>query len=144
MAVVQDDAAAAAVELEPGGAAFVPLEALPAGRGRAARAGSVAAGLRECGVRQARRPPAVVCHPVRDRVCGARRGARAPTPRSGRIRASAPPLICSTGISRQGCGARVTSCPRAEVPRTETQAQTLVIPSTRSSTWLRSAQISST
>ena len=39
-------------------------------------------------------------------------------PRSGRIRASTPPLICSTGISWQGCGARGTSCPRAEVPRT--------------------------
>jgi hypothetical protein len=37
--VVQDDAAAAAVELEPQGAAFDPLEALPAGRGRAGRAG---------------------------------------------------------------------------------------------------------
>jgi hypothetical protein len=34
VAVVQDDAAAAAVELKPGGAAFVPLEALPAGRAR--------------------------------------------------------------------------------------------------------------
>jgi hypothetical protein len=31
--------------------------------------------------------------------------------KSGRIRASTPPPICSTGISRQGCGARVTSCP---------------------------------
>jgi hypothetical protein len=36
--VVQDDAAAAAVELEPQGAAFVPLEALPAGGGRPVRA----------------------------------------------------------------------------------------------------------
>jgi hypothetical protein len=55
VAVVQDDAAAAAVGLEPQGAAFDPLEALPAGRGRAGRAGSVSAGLREGGVRQARR-----------------------------------------------------------------------------------------
>ena len=38
MAVVQDDAAAAAVELEPQGAAFVPLRALPAGRDRPGRA----------------------------------------------------------------------------------------------------------
>jgi hypothetical protein len=30
--------------------------------------------------------------------------------RSGRIRASTPSLICSTGISWQGYGARVTSC----------------------------------
>ena len=38
-------------------------------------------------------------------------GARAaPMPRSDRIRASTPPLICSTGISWHGCGARVTSC----------------------------------
>jgi hypothetical protein len=35
--MVQDDAAAAAVEPEPQSAAFVPLEALPAGRGRAGR-----------------------------------------------------------------------------------------------------------
>ena len=61
MAVVQDDAAAAGVEPEPRGAAFVPLEA--------SRAGSVAASLREGSVRHAGRPPAVVCHPVRDRVC---------------------------------------------------------------------------
>ena len=45
-------------------------------------------------------------------------------------------LICSTGVSWQGCGSRVTSCPRTEVPRTGTQAQILVIPSTTSSTWL--------
>jgi hypothetical protein len=39
--------------------------------------------------------------------------------RSGRIRASTPSLICSTGISWQGYRARVTSCsPRAEVPST--------------------------
>jgi lysyl-tRNA synthetase, class II len=31
-------------------------------------------------------------------------------PRSGRIRASAPPLTCSSEISWQGCGACVTSC----------------------------------
>ena len=31
-------------------------------------------------------------------------------PWSGRIRASAPPLICSSEISWQGCGACVTSC----------------------------------
>jgi len=68
---MQDDAAAAAVELEPQGAAFVPLEALPAGSSRPGRAGSVSAGLRECGVRPAGRPPAVVFHPVRDRVAGA-------------------------------------------------------------------------
>ena len=30
--------------------------------------------------------------------------------RSGRIPASTPPLICSTGISWPGCGARVTAC----------------------------------
>jgi hypothetical protein len=30
--------------------------------------------------------------------------------RSGRIRASTPSLICSTGVSWQGCGARVTAC----------------------------------
>ena len=47
---MQDDAAAAAVELEPQGAAFVPLEGLPAGRGRAAAS---------CRI-----------HPVRDRVTG--------------------------------------------------------------------------
>ena len=39
-------------------------------------------------------------------------GAAAAMLRSGRIRARTPPLICSTGISRQGCGARVTACPR--------------------------------
>jgi len=66
----RNDTAATAVELKPHGAAFVPLEALPAGRGRAGPAGSVSAGLRECGVRQAGRPPAVVFHPVRDRVPG--------------------------------------------------------------------------
>jgi hypothetical protein len=33
--------------------------------------------------------------------------------KSGRIRASTPPLISSTGISRPGCGARVTCCPGA-------------------------------
>jgi hypothetical protein len=38
VAVVQDDAAAAAVELEPPGAAFVPLQALPAGGSRPGRA----------------------------------------------------------------------------------------------------------
>jgi hypothetical protein len=70
VAVVQDDAAAAAVELEPQGAVFVPLEALPAGGGRTGRAGSVSAGLRERGVRPAGRLLAVVFHPVRDRVCG--------------------------------------------------------------------------
>ena len=55
MAVVQDDAAAAAVELEPQGAAFVPLQALPAGGGRTGRAVPVSAGLREGGVRLAGR-----------------------------------------------------------------------------------------
>src|SRR5262245_45333274 len=71
VAVVQDDATAAAVELEPQCAAFVPLQALPAGGGRSVRAVPVSAGLRECGVRPAGRVPAVVFHPVRDRVAGA-------------------------------------------------------------------------
>jgi hypothetical protein len=81
VAVLQDDAAAAAVELEPQVLRFVPLEALPAGRGRAGRAGragSVAAGLREGGVRQAGRLPAVVFHPVRDRVAGVLRPVTGP------------------------------------------------------------------
>ena len=68
MAVVQDDAAAAAVELEPQSAAFVPLEALRACGSRPVRAVPVSAGLRERGVRPAGRLPAVVFHPVRDRV----------------------------------------------------------------------------
>jgi len=55
--------------------------------------------------------------------------------RSGRIRASTPSLICSTGISWQGYGARVTSCsPVRKYPAPGTQARTLVIPSTTSST----------
>ena len=66
----------------------------------------------------------------------ARRGARAPMPRSGRIRASAPPLICSSGISCRAAGPVSPPAPRAEVPAPATQARTLVIPSTRSSTWL--------
>jgi hypothetical protein len=57
--------------------------------------------------------------------------------RSGRIRASTPSLICSTGISWPGCGARVTSCsPVRKYPAPGTKAQTLVVPSTTSSTWL--------
>ena len=31
-------------------------------------------------------------------------------PRSGHLRASTPPLTCSTGISWHGCQARATSC----------------------------------
>ena len=42
----------------------------------------------------------------------AHRGSAAAMLRSGRIRARTPPLVSSTGISRQGCGARVTACPR--------------------------------
>jgi len=52
------------------------------------------------------------------RRCRPAGGRAVPILRSGRIRASTPPLICSTGISWQGCGSRVTSCPPTEVPRT--------------------------
>jgi hypothetical protein len=63
-------------------------------------------------------------------------------PRPGRIRASTPPLICSTGISWQGCGARITSCsPVRKYPAPGTQARTLAIPSTTSSTWLMPGEI---
>ena len=59
-------------------------------------------------------------------------------PRPGRIRASAPPLICSTRISWHDCGARITSCsPARKYPAPATQARTLVIPSTTSSTWVK-------
>jgi hypothetical protein len=44
-----------------------------------------------------------------------------PMLRSGRIRASSPPLICSTGISWLGCAAGVTSCCPGEVPAPGTQ-----------------------
>jgi hypothetical protein len=58
----------------------------------------------------------------------ARRGARAPMPRPGRIRASAPPLICPTRISRHERGARITSCsPALKYPASPTQARTPVI-----------------
>ena len=49
----------------------------------------------------------------------------APMTMPGRIRASTPPLICSTGISWQGCGAVSPPAPRAEGPAPGTQAQTL-------------------
>jgi hypothetical protein len=52
--------------LNPQAAAVLPVEALPTGGREAGRA--VGAGLREGGVRPAGRPPAVVFHPVRDRV----------------------------------------------------------------------------
>jgi hypothetical protein len=71
VAVVQDDAAAAEVKLEPQGAALVPLLALLARGGPVGRAVSVSAGLRECHMGPAGRPPAVVSHPMRDRVAGA-------------------------------------------------------------------------
>jgi len=72
------------------------------------------------------------------RRCRPAGGRAAPMPRSGRIRASAPPLICSSEISWQGCGACVTSCsPMRKYPAPATQARTLVIPSTTSSTWVK-------
>src|SRR5215472_9278729 len=64
--MVQDDVAAVAVHAEEQGAAFLPLEALRAGRGQPG--GAVVAGLRVGGVRPAGRVPAVVFDPVRDRV----------------------------------------------------------------------------
>ena len=63
--------------------------------------------------------------------------ARAPMPRSGDLRASTPPLICSTGISWQSCQARATSCsPVRNYLAPATQAQTLPIPST----WLQTVE----
>ena len=74
-------------------------------------------------------PPPRGCRPAGDRAT--------PMLRSGRIRASTPPLTCSTAISWPDCGARVTSCsPVRKYPAPGTQARTLVIPSTTSSTWL--------
>ena len=71
------------------------------------------------------------------RRCRPAGGRAAPVLSSGRIRASTPPLTCSTGISWQGCGTRVTSCsPVRKYPAPGTQARTLVIPSTTSSTWV--------
>ena len=71
------------------------------------------------------------------RGCRPAAGRAAPTLGSGRIRARAPPLTCSTGISWPDCGARVTSCsPVRKYPAPGTQARTLVIPSTTSPTWL--------
>jgi hypothetical protein len=88
--------------------------------------------LRACCYRMCQAPGLPL--PRRYRPAG---GRAAPTLRSGRIRASAPSLICSSGISRQGCEARVTSCsPVRKYPAPGTQARTLVIPSTTSSTWV--------
>jgi hypothetical protein len=66
VAVVQDDGAAAAVYGEPECPSMVPVEALRAGLGGCAR--SVLAGVREGRVGTAGCSPAVVGHPVRDRV----------------------------------------------------------------------------
>jgi hypothetical protein len=55
-------------------------------------------------------------------------------PRTGR--ASTPPLICSTGIPRQGCGACVTPCSPVRKDRTGDSSSNPGNPCTTSSTWV--------
>jgi hypothetical protein len=63
----------------------------------------------------------------------ARRGARAPMPRSGRIGASAPSHLLKQDLLARLRGLYYLLLPRTEVPAPATQARTLVIPSTTSS-----------
>jgi hypothetical protein len=57
-------------------------------------------------------------------------------PRSGRIGASAPSHLLKQDLLARLRGSYHLLLPRAEVPAPETQARTLVIPSTTSSTWV--------
>jgi len=98
MAVVQDHVAAAAVEGEESGAAFLPLEDLLADGSRPGRA--AVTGLRVGAIWLAGRLPAVVFDPVGDRIAvlrGLVAGAAEPPPGLGDELLPLPGVACGEG-----------------------------------------------